>query len=95
MEYLYGSAVWRALVHATKDRRVLAAVTVLSVGAGIAAGKTVMSLTSYRAESTRELVEAKLRTDPAAAAYAEQSKRAIEEMLRQVRERRSPRSEPQ
>lgn len=91
MAYLYEkSRVWRAIVHATKDRRILVAFTVVCTGAFGGMAYVSQSLTDYASASKEEEVRDLIRGDREATRYAEHSKRALEIVLANATGRPAP-----
>lgn len=79
------SALWRAIVSATRDPRVLALFTISAVAGSCALGKGSQMATSHAAEQTKVEMENKLCKDSEAARYASHSKNALAVMLDNVK----------
>lgn len=77
MDLLHRSALWRAIVIATRDRRILTAFVVTTVAGSYALGMGSQVFTNEFAKETKEDLEKKLRRDREAARYASHSKNAL------------------
>ena len=75
------SAVWRAIVHATRDPRVLIGVTAFTVTGGWFLGKGAQLATSNSSEKTEEEIKESFKKDWEAARYAQHSKNALAVMF--------------
>lgn len=82
MAYLYAtSATWRALVNATRDRRVLAVFAVSLTGATYYFGRGAQLLTQPATDSTTERLRASARSDPEMRRYAATGNKALATMF--------------
>lgn len=79
------SAIWRAIVSATRDPRILALFTMTSVAGGYVVAKCSQKATSGASEQTKVEMEGILRKDAEAARYASHSKNALAIMLDNVK----------
>lgn len=91
MAFLYEkSALWRALVEATRDPKKLAAFTVISTGIFGAIAYGTQSVTDRAAAVKESEVRDRMRRDIEATRYANHSKRALEVVLAQAAGRPPP-----
>lgn len=75
------SALWRAIVSATRDPRILVLFTVTTAAGGYALGKGSEMATAGASEKVKDDMEKKLRKDVEAARYANHSKNALAVMF--------------
>lgn len=75
------SAIWRAIVHVTKDPKVMAMFAIGTTGAFTAVAWGLQALTDRQSEKASEEIRAKLKKDGESRRYADHSKRALDEVL--------------
>ncbi len=76
------SRLWRALVHATRDPKILALCTVVATGGCTAIAFGLQSLTDQYSEKTAEEMREKVKKDRESRRYADHSKRALDIVLK-------------
>lgn len=79
------SAVWRAIVSATRNPRVLMVFTVTTATAGCAIGKLSEMATAGASEKTKDDMERKVQKDAETARYASHSKNALAVMFENIK----------
>ena len=82
------SAVWRAIVHATRNPRVLTLFAVVTVGGAYVVAKASRSVTDKYTEETEAQMKDVVKRDKEAARYAAHSKKALAAMFDNIKQRR-------